>query len=284
MMKTTFLFPALLLTGMITFAHAQTTDSLQTKDKIATPVEILAQYVAQSSMVCGEKHVGSGTITVSGVADEKLSPDMVTFYVQLNVVDKQTSKGTQKLTLQLNELQQKLTAAGFTQKDIKLGNFSITPVIEYTSEKQDFKGYQISQSLEITFEAKRDKMDKLINTLSAEDAERITVSFYAFLSDTKKREAEKRLLKKAINDAAENAEIIADAAKIEIDAVSQIIYNNQDAFFPSLMHEKVAVMQAATPANSNIIKENVLTNLNLEEILLSKSVTVIYTVRKPAVK
>lgn len=283
-MKTTFLFPALMVTGMITYAQAQATDSLLNNDKIAAPIEILAQHVAQSSMVYSNSLQGSGTITVTGMADEKLSPDMVTFYVQLNVVDKQTSKGTQKLGIQLNELQQKLATAGFTQKDIKQGNFSITPIIEYSTEKQDFKGYQISQSLEITFEAKRDKMDKLINTLSAEDAERITVSFYAFLSDIKKREAEKRLLKKAIKDAAENAEIIADAAKIEIDAVSQIIYNNQDAFFPNMMHEKVAVMQAGNLANANIIKENVLTNLNLEEILISKSVTVVYTLKKPAVK
>ncbi len=283
-MKTILIYSSFMAFCLVAFAQTEATDSTTTKDKITAPIEVLAQHVAQTSMLCTENHQLNRTISVTGIAEEKMSPDMVRFYVQVNVMDKQTSKGTQKLTVQLNEIQQKLGTAGFSSKDMKQGNFAIVPIIEYESGKQNFVGYQISQSIEITFEAKRDKMDKLINTLSAEDAERISVSFIAFLSDEKMREAEKRLIKKAIKNATENAEIIAEAAKLELGQIAQITYGNPDHNIPFILNEKVAVMQASTAPSSNISKENVIQNLNLEDIHITKSVSLIYNIKNTADK
>ncbi|MCU0441919.1 MAG: SIMPL domain-containing protein [Bacteroidia bacterium] len=251
-------------------ANAQT-DSSQSSQTPQTP-----PVPATETKIVYEKPEPdrSGTLTVTGYAEEMLQPDIIICYIDITATANQTAKGIAEINETLAKLKTKLAPAGIKPADLVLAELQVTPYYTQKEGKFDYEGYHVTQTVMIKLEGKREKMESLMNILSGESNDLLTVHFVGQLSVERKREAEKRLVKEALKLAKENAETVAAASELTLEEIREIQYN------AVAIQTKASSEEASTrllAVNSpTISKEHVVQDASLREIKMSKEVTVRY--------
>ena len=169
----------------------------------------------------GYRFIGGGvpvsnTVTVSGEGEVFAVPDIATF--SLSVVEKKdtVAEAQETATQKINKVFDYLKGAGIEEKDIKTQNYSVYPQYEYRQEvctplrcppgTQVLTGYEVNQTLSVKVRDTK-KAGELLTGVGEFGISNVSgLDFTIDEEEALQQEARK----KAIDDAKEKAEMLAD--------------------------------------------------------------------------
>lgn len=149
------------------------------------------------------------TITVSGLAKVRLTPDRAVFTVSVETTAATVEEAVKQNNAKIAQVIAALKKAGATDKEIQTTNFSIYPQQEFVENKRPrVVGYQVSNGLTVTRENISDA-GKLLQ--AAVDAGANQAGGLSLMVSDHTRGREEGL-QRAFQDAKQKAEILAKAA------------------------------------------------------------------------
>lgn len=172
--------------------------------------------------------------SVDGVGEATGIPDtaMVSFGVSKTASTVQSAKD------QVNEIANKITEdlkkLGVNEKDIKTTNYSVNPQYDYSGGTQRLTGYVVNTNMQAKLQP-IDKANQAIDITTQDGATQVNgVQF--IVNDSKEKELTNEARKKAIADAKEKAQNLADAASMRLGRIVDIKENAQSPRpYPILM-------------------------------------------------
>ena len=158
----------------------------------------------------------SNTVTVSGEGEVFAVPDIATFTVSVDELKDTVAEAQDVATEKINKVVSYLKAQGIEEKDLKTVNYSVYPEYTYEREvctqyscppgKQILKGYRVNQSLSVKVRDTK-KAGELLTGVGKLGVTNVSgLDFTIDDEDALQQEARK----KAIDDAKEKAEMLAD--------------------------------------------------------------------------
>ena len=166
----------------------------------------------------------SKTIKVTGRAKANCPPDKITVSLTLETADRDYQKTLGLAAEKLENLQKAAAAAGFEKEELKTSSFNVTDEYDYVQtetggSKRQFVGYKCSHRLKLEFDMDMERLGKTLAALSECEADsEFHIGFGVKDIDTLK----KQLLAQAVKDAAEKAEILAQAAGVKLKEIASM--------------------------------------------------------------
>jgi uncharacterized protein len=159
------------------------------------------------------------TITVNGQGTIKVSPDIATIRVGVDVTAKTADEARLSNAAIMEKVMSSLKELDINQSDIKTSNLSILPEIEYVQNRSPkVTGYKCSNQIAVTL-TNLEMASKVLDVAIASGANNVQGINFGRLNDSEDR---KLALTKAVEDAAAKADAISKAAGIKIKGVQTI--------------------------------------------------------------
>ena len=173
---------------------------------------LLAAVTALMILLTASVALGETKITVSGNGETKVAADTAIITLGVSARDKDVLKAQQKVNESIAAIRQALVAKGVKEENINTDYLNIYAMYDYRDDMEEVVAYNANSSLAIRVENIEDA-GMLIDEAFAAGANTLNgISFSA--ADTS--DAEKESLKKAVADAKEKAEVLAEAAGLKI--------------------------------------------------------------------
>lgn len=215
----------------------------------------------EAQLISTQSNSGTPTVSTSGFASTKVQPDK--FSVTVGVETNGTT--AQEASNRNAELMDKVIAAlkelGISDDQISTSYFNVYPVYEYREQtepciliyppppecqpKNEITGYRASNSVTVTLDtAGQIDAGEVIDAAIAAGANNVN-GVYFFVSSERQEEVRDGLIRQAISNARERAEIAADAVGMEITGVHSI--NLSDVHFPVFSRGFDGAVAESTP-------------------------------------
>ena len=171
-------------------------------------------------------------ITVNGNGEALVSADVAVISLGVSARDRDVLKAQAKVNEAIAAIRTALTEAGVEKQDINTDYINIYAMYEYSEGAEVLKGYNANSTLAIRvtdIEAVGEVIDIAFeagaNTLNG-------ITFSA--SDT--TEAEAKAMKKAVEDAKDKAEVLAEASGLEIRGIEEIVEGGTYSYDRGMMN------------------------------------------------
>ena len=179
------------------------------------------------------------------------------------------------MTNETNKLVDFLLSFNYSKNDIKLSSFSISEDYDYDSDKPKKIGYEATSKIEIAIKFDAIKVSNFIDTIGKQNFKFMSYNFNNDISDKLKNMIRDSLIQQAIENATKSANTIAKQAKIELNGINKIIYN--DLVFnynlDSPMRNSPPEIKSSHYNNFKIY------NLTLKELEIFEQVTIIWEIK-----
>lgn len=157
-------------------------------------------------------------INVNGTGEIRVSADTAVISLGVNARDKDVLKAQQKVNESIASIRTTLTGQGVKEENINTEFINIYVTYDYQNGEEEFAAYNASSTLAIKI-TDMESIGSLIDAAFAAGANTLNgISFSA--SDTE--EAKSEALKKAVEDAAKKADILAQASGLKISGIESI--------------------------------------------------------------
>lgn len=203
-------------------------------------------------------------LTVTGTGEVARAPDMSVIRVGVVAQDKSASTALSRTSEAMVRMQQRLAEQGIEARDIQTTQLSLTPVYENTSGTRPRKIIAF-EAMNAVLVRVRDlpSTGAVLGTLVEDGANRIDgISFTLQDSQESMDEARRR----AVADARRKAEVLADAAGVELGALRDLREAGGGAPRPMMMERMAMDAAASVPTAEG-------------EISLSATVTMVYELK-----
>jgi len=183
---------------------------------VAGVLYVAGQYVASQPQRVQQETEANREIVVQGSGKAYATPNVAKYTVSVSTGPQASAEVALK---KLSELSGPIVSAvkkeGVEEKDIATTNLSINPQYDFTSGRQILRGFEASESLELTI---RD-LDKIGSILSTATGEGVNAAggLNFQVDDIEKVRLEAQ--KKAIEDAKQKAEELSDALGVGLGRV-----------------------------------------------------------------
>lgn len=218
-------------------------------------------------------------ITASGMSERKIVPDEAHVNVNISAIDKTLETAKAEHDRKLNKVLAIAKRAGIEQQKIRTDNATIRPQYSWDNNKQNFKGYVVQTSLDITLK-KIDGLGELMDKIASAKLENAVSNEYSGLmhvhyviSDPHK--VREDMLVDAIKNARSKAERMAAAAGANLGRAIQINEGGTPRFdFPpdlpmlpgsAMSVEARANAVAAPPPGEQQLNANVTVSFELKD-------------------
>lgn len=225
--------------------------------------------VVMSLTIYAVTQSGSGqnaadTITMSGYAEQKVTPDTAELSIGA-VVQADTSKeASSENAAIMSTVLEELKALGLEDSEIQTSYVSVYPVYNYDGERT-ITGYSASNSVQVTT-TKLDILSDLIDGSAAAGANQIgSISFT--VSDEQQKEFREDIMDEAVADASSKAAILADSLGLRIKGVQTASISDSG---------NSRIYYAMDTAEEAAMDESVSTPIEPGESTVSMSVQVTY--------
>lgn len=162
--------------------------------------------------------VAETKIVVNGTGEVRVSADTAVISLGVNARDKDVLKAQQKVNETIAAIRAALIEKGVKEENINTDFINIYPLYDYSSDQEQLAAYNASSTLAIKV-TDMESVGTLIDVAFAAGANTLNgISFSA--SDTE--EAETEAMKKAVADAKNKAEILAEASGLKITGIEII--------------------------------------------------------------
>jgi hypothetical protein len=146
------------------------------------------------------------TISVNGNGVEKVTPDLISVYFNVETKADTSSKAESANSEIVTKLKNAIVTLGFSENDLKTDNYNIYPDYDYTTGKTS--GYRATHSLKVEFST--DKKDKISSVIDAGADAGAGISYINFeLSPSLEQQYKANAIMIASEDAKIKAEAIA---------------------------------------------------------------------------
>ena len=172
-------------------------------------------------------------LKVSGNSKTSVAPDVGVLNVNVNNIDMSASQAIVGLNNKTKEVYNKLASLGIKENDIKTINFSISENRVYRRDEYRDSGYVASQTVQVEFAAKKERISEILTAFS-DTKTNFQLGFSFKLSDELKKKVKNDLIKDAITDAKEKANLIASSAGVKLMKITEINYGvfNENIYQP----------------------------------------------------
>ena len=212
------------------------------------------------------------TIKVIGRGRLSLRPDTTRITLTLGGVCPEYSEALERSTSETSALSELLTLFGFKKTDLKTLAFNVESEYEGYSEdgvyKQRFVGYRFSHVLKVELPSDNELLGRVLCARAGSPVKPELRLSYT-VSDPEK--AKNALLAKAVADAGEKAQALADAANVRLGEIQTIDYAWNDADFEARPEMRMLAAGAAPKAAFNL-------DITPEDIDVSDTVTVVWEI------
>jgi len=192
------------------------------------------------------------TVTVGASGSVKVEPDVAYLHLAVETRGSKATEAQQSNAKQFAGVEKVLYEKfGIDKKDVKTTSFDVQPEYNYTEKDgQVLKGYIAVHSIQVTYR-KLPEIGKLFDALTESGANRLDgVQF----STEKREQYELEALKKAMENAAAKAGVLATSANRQLNGVVNIVQgevsNNPILYAREQAKFAMADMAAAVPASS----------------------------------
>ncbi|MFQ2101516.1 SIMPL domain-containing protein [Aeromonas sanarellii] len=203
-------------------------------------------------------------LVVSGYAEQKVEPDMLTLNVAVTALEKQGIKAKQKVDTKVAAFFGQLEGLGIKRSDVEAGNLVISPEYQYPQNKQpEMVGYRAQRQLSVKL-YQLDKLSQLMDTALKAGLESVSQIEYGLKSpQTIKEQA--RL--GAVTDATSKAESLAKAFGMKLGKVYSVEYRNSSPV-PVYSRAMKAAAPAADMMESSYQQQQISITDNVEAVFL----------------
>ena len=157
-------------------------------------------------------------ITVSGTGEVRLSADTAVISLGVTARDRDVLKAQQKVNESIAAIRKALTEKGIREENINTEFMNIYAMTDYTDSMEQLSAYHASSTLAVRV-TDLDSAGTVIDAAFAAGANTLNgISFFA--SDTS--QAEEEAMRKAVADAKAKADILADAAGMQVIGIQSI--------------------------------------------------------------
>jgi uncharacterized protein YggE len=211
---------------------------------------IALTLVFQSLFVTAQDKKNNATVSVSGESSIKLQPDEVVLLLDATYIAQEVNQAIAGLDKKAKELSKMIVTAGLNEKEVKVNNFQINKHTVYNRGAVKDSGYAASQNMQVKFVYSKEAVAKILTAFSRGKTD-YNMYFNFILSDSLKKKTETQLMKTAVKDAQQKANLLATEAGVKIKGIKTIEYGlgNDNRPYP-LMNTRGAMMEDA--ANSNM--------------------------------
>ena len=164
------------------------------------------------------------TISVQGYGSVSVKPDVANINFNLSSTNIDFKKAVDELNTKVNSLSKALRKVGISKDDIHSSNYTINKEFKhnYKTGEKKFLGFKVSHSIALQTKADTKSVNKVFEAIikSINDVE-LNLSFGIKNPEKSKDE----MLSKAIKDAKNKAEVMAEASELELGEVVSINYH-----------------------------------------------------------
>ncbi|XEI31565.1 SIMPL domain-containing protein [Aeromonas veronii] len=209
-------------------------------------------------------------LVVSGYAEQKTEPDMLTLNVAVSALDKQGLKAKQQVDTKVAAFFSQLEGLGIKRSDVEAGNLMVSPEYQYgENNKTVLLGYRAQRQLAVKL-YQLDKLSPLMDTALKAGLESVSQIEYGLKSPQVIKE-QARL--NAVEDAKTKAESLAKAFGMKLGKVYSVEYRNASpitAYSRNLKEVQAMVMAAPAPdmANNSYQQQQIMVSDNIEAVFL----------------
>ena len=178
-------------------------------------------------MLIGTSALAEKTLNVTGSGTVYLDADIAYASLGVSYTGADLSVIQQQANETIEAVCKAMEEAGLDAKNISTDNINIYPMYDYSENDSKLTGYRIDERLSIHTED-IDALGAYIDAAFAAGANTFDSITFSVKDDS---QAKKDALKKAVQDAREKAEVIAEASGEEIDSVVTISENEQYSYY-----------------------------------------------------
>lgn len=182
-------------------------------------------------------------LVVSGYAEQKAEPDMLTLNVAVTALEKQGIKAKQQVDSKVAAFFGQLEGLGIKRSDVEAGNLLISPEYQYPQNKKpELVGYRAQRQLAVKLYHQLDKLSGLMDTALKAGLESVSQIEYGLKSPQIIKE-QARI--GAVEDAKNKAESLAKAFGMKLGKVYSVEYRNNT---PMPIYSRALKAAAMAPA------------------------------------
>ncbi|MCI5939363.1 MAG: SIMPL domain-containing protein [Bacilli bacterium] len=215
------------------------------------------------------------TITIKGIGQIALKPDLIVISMKMETIDKEYDKTMEISAKRIDELNKALEEIGFKKESILTTNFHVSTRYESIRDKDGiyknvFKGYGCIHNLKLEFDFDTKILAKVLSKISLCLAKPELSITFTIKDKTKVNE---ELLKSATKNAKEKALILSSSSGVTLKDLISINYDFKDISLYSNTEytvENRCMMQA----------ESYLANVNIEpdDIKINDTITFVWEI------
>jgi uncharacterized protein YggE len=162
-------------------------------------------------------------LAVTGTALITVKPDLCVLNISVLEVKPTMGAAINALGEKSNHYNSLLKKLGLAESDIKTTGFSVFANKIYRDNNYIDSGYVATQTIRVAFTYSTQTMQKIV-TEFAKSAKPIDFNFTFELSEKLRKATQQQALELCIKDATEKANIMANAAKVKLTGVKNMIY------------------------------------------------------------
>ena len=180
--------------------------------------KLIAIFVALVMVLFSVAALAETKITVNGTGEVRVSADTAIISLGVNARDKDVLKAQQRVNETIAAIRTALIEQGVKEENINTDFINIYPLYDYSNDQEQLAAYNASSTLAIKV-TDMESVGTLIDVCFAAGANTLNgISFSA--SETE--EAKTEVMKKAVTDAKQKAEILAEASGLKITGIEII--------------------------------------------------------------
>lgn len=206
-------------------------------------------------------------LVVSGYAEQKAEPDMLTLNVSVTALEKQGIKAKQQVDGKVAAFFGQLEGLGIKRSDVEAGNLVIFPEYQYPQNKKpELVGYRAQRQLAVKL-YQLDKLSELMDTALKAGLESVSQIEYGLKSpQTIKKQARVG----AVEDAKIKAESLAKAFGMKLGKVYSVEYRNNTPMpvYSRALKEAVMAAPAADMMENSYQQQQISITDNVEAVFL----------------
>ena len=209
-------------------------------------------------------------LVVSGYAEQKTEPDMLTLNVAVSALDKQGLKAKQQVDTKVAAFFSQLEGLGIKRSDVEAGNLMVSPEYQYGENKKPvLLGYRAQRQLAVKL-YQLDKLSPLMDTALKAGLESVSQIEYGLKSPQVIKEQARV---NAVEDAKTKAESLAKAFGMKLGKVYSVEYRNASPITAYSRNLKVVqAMAMAAPAadmaDNSYQQQQITVSDNIEAVFL----------------
>lgn len=219
---------------------------------VTTCILIYASNTNDHNLHAQTAALDNKTLFVTGSATTQTKPDKVTVSLGVETTNAKAKTALATNSELMNKIINALKIAGVSENETSTSSFTITPNRDYTIDKNQGKlvGFTVSNSIQIDSYNVNDSSEWIDISVSS-GANNVNSIFFS-VSDKKLEGIKNELLKEAIGNAGEKADIAASALGLKIDGIKTVNIDQATPFFtePTLYTaepSKIDGVSAPTP-------------------------------------